>query len=148
MKIQHQVSNLKLSKKLRDLGVPQESIFFWIDYQDNRGSRLAIDEWREAKKHPTYSAYTTSELGVLLPEKVVIDNNNYIIEQPIKYKNKRVVQLVCYLYVGEKMAENKAQECKLIFGKSIEADNEPNARAKMLIYCIKNNLINIEDIKI
>jgi hypothetical protein len=67
MQIEDQVTNLELSRRLKELGVKQRSIFWWIEEKDrsasilHHGYPLADYEWQ-------YSAFTVAELGILIPE--------------------------------------------------------------------------------
>lgn len=128
MKIQDQVSSLELSKKLKELGVKQESLYYWcspgIDWRTNgewelypagyvsSASLISVEE-------RGVSAFTVAELGEMLPSE-------------------------CKSY-RPKQGEFK-WECELydISGKGYRScsggETEANARAKMLIYLIENNL--------
>lgn len=144
MKIEQQVVSLELAKKLKELGVKQESYFHWgksafsgvygITSTDSR--HLAkINEFHDEPGASDYydliSAFTVAELGEMLPE--------YI---NIPYKNGR----------------KRAQDHWLLFRKGyvryyanaycdsphFSANTEADARAKMLIYLIENKLIDID----
>ena len=104
-------SKFRISKKLKKLGVEQESLFYHV-----------VDEWRE-KPHKTYikfapkgamdgyySAFTGAELGEMLPD---------------TYKSGR--------YSGKYYAEQYEDNFDLCEGSSTEAD----ARAKMLIHLLE-----------
>jgi hypothetical protein len=75
MKIEPQVTSLELSKRLRELGVKQESLFYWGD---------------KPSDIECYSAFTASELLDLLPSFIndwmlKIESNNGVYE--IKYSD-------------------------------------------------------------
>lgn len=59
-RIKHQLCSLELSKRLKELGVKQESYFCW---------------W-QADNLENYSAFTASELGEILPKGTVLTNGN------------------------------------------------------------------------
>jgi hypothetical protein len=73
MKLEEQVVSLELSKKLRDLGVEQESLFYYV----LRGELLAGYElcyrvgesigYLEQYFKEVISAFTVAELGEILP---------------------------------------------------------------------------------
>ena len=72
MKLEDQVCSLELAKKLFDLSVPQESLFYWVN--NFRGIQLAgkdnIEiEWsiNPSSNKGNWSAFTVSELFELLP---------------------------------------------------------------------------------
>jgi hypothetical protein len=80
MELQKQVVSLELSKKLKSLGVKQESLFYWVDRGnlDRRGKGEmqvqcadCADEYGN-EKH--FSAFTVAELVNMLTE-VGIDDN-------------------------------------------------------------------------
>lgn len=85
MDIENQVCTLEQAKKLKELGVVQESLFDWTiehkkkDYNETSTQlmggtfdvRVNHDiNWRtwDFNKRETYSAFTVSELGAMLPD--------------------------------------------------------------------------------
>ena len=76
MPLEKQLSSQELSKKLEQLGVKQESLFYWV----NDGKELGeeSDRWvcvyktwtnpENPTKPDKLSAFTSSELGEMLPE--------------------------------------------------------------------------------
>jgi len=64
MSIEDQVVSLELAKKLKEIGVEQESLFYWAS-----GSLLFFEEvdWSDVD---TYSAFTAVELTDLLPTSI------------------------------------------------------------------------------
>lgn len=155
MKLNKQVTSLELSKRLRELGAKQDSLFFWIKGLDisEYPSGNDYESWYEKKykelinkakaKHAEevikdwdyeiegdcyielYSAFTVAELGEMLPE-IVSDDKGYIGEIIIKKVGN---EFVCAVFKGN--------ICQEIFFKD---DNESNARAKMMVYLLENNL--------
>ncbi len=74
MKLEQQVCNLELAKKLKELGVKQESYFTWVHWRDDSED----DGWDvyhfDNPSHTMgvdYSAFTVAELGELLPDNVI-----------------------------------------------------------------------------
>ena len=65
-----QVCRLELAKKLKKLGMKQESLFWWAEYNDGTSSLI---DYKAANKHcrsvlfNLYSAPTVAELGEMLP---------------------------------------------------------------------------------
>lgn len=124
MKLEEQIIDFGLSKELANLGVKQESLFYWM----SKSKQLA-------KKRPTggedyYSAFTVAELGEMLPE----DIKEYSL----------VIQKMLYdWWVGYEVVlpEDKKKSKKICL--HFERDTEVNARAKMLIYLIENKLVKI-----
>lgn len=114
MKLEDQVCSLELSKRLKELGVKQESIFWWPgenpDYHPVRAlsKNEPSDYWS--------SAFTVAELGEMLPVGIITELAN------LSVKGKR---WLC--------KENSIVE--------IRAETEANARAKMLIHQIEKGLV-------
>src|SRR5437868_5642219 len=78
MKLEDQVTNLELSKRLKELGVKQESLFWWEFYisGDPELKRAGEQECIEGESEPWYpskdciSAFTVAELGEMLPKNI------------------------------------------------------------------------------
>lgn len=113
-----QVSNLELSKKLRDLGVPQESLFLWagngIDF--NVGSFDTAGSWRCTQE---YSAFTCSEIGEML--------------RPHYFQSAIALNQQFYCWRDDESATD--------WTRVTRSDTEANARAKMLVYLIEQGII-------
>lgn len=114
MKLEQQCCSLELAKKLKELGVKQESLFVWWVY-DN-GEADIIDSSQKFEKGRIkdfhFSAFTVAELGDMLPNT----------EECISRKEPNEKEWRC--------------------GNQIES-TEADARAKMLIYLLENNLITL-----
>lgn len=64
MKLEAQVVNLELSKKLKSLGLPQESLFYW----ENLGHRWSLEFQRvKSEGVELYSAFSVAELWDDMP---------------------------------------------------------------------------------
>lgn len=127
MKIEDQVCSLELAKKLKELGVKQDSLLYWLAPKNPNSKKWFLSMkggFNEIYNHDSISAFTASELGEILPSAIkqyywlkiinwyefelsYIDDNNHVIAQ-------------------------------------IQDDIEVNARAKMLIYLIENGLYKQE----
>ena len=72
MPVEHQVCSHELAKRLAELGVRQESVFWWVDrklmYTGGRASH--------APRHGGIAAFTVAELGEMLPDDVIIPAKN------------------------------------------------------------------------
>ena len=126
MKLEDQVVSLGLARKLKKLGVKQESLWYW--WKSKIGKFYLTLEHAIPQGYNSYSAFTTSELGKLLPASLLINN----LECSLK--------LWCndsgdYWYCGYGI--NGVLE---INGSRANADTEANARAKMLIYLLEQEL--------
>jgi hypothetical protein len=68
MKLEEQVTSLEASKRLRALGAPQTSVFFWVETKKGDANPLLVGP--NAVDIPNadfYSAFTVAELGALIP---------------------------------------------------------------------------------
>lgn len=138
MKLENQVISLEHAKKLKALGVKQESLWWWeedleCDYVDYR---LIYKTKLYYKNRDIYSAYTVAELGELLPDKIIKDHiwiNGKVMEKDRRY----------FLNSGKRGKEHHikyipdaGREFKHLFSYT-----EASARAKMLIYLLENKLV-------
>jgi hypothetical protein len=123
MKLEDQVVSLELAKKLKELGVKQESLFWWLElYQgpdDKFNPRYFLNWGKHQDVEVQFSAFTVAELGEMLPA-------HYI--DSMKLKEEWFVRYA---------------EVEHNYYHSEFASTEANARAKMLIYLIENNLITL-----
>lgn len=130
MDIEKQTTSFELSKELFELGVKQDSMFWWsidksLDMQpvdENKNwipTCIQYVENGEVDGNNVYSAFTVAELGEMLKEGL--------------YKSwRQTTGLWACSYV---LLSNNDKEI-LEYGKT-----EADARAKMLIYLIKRKLI-------
>ena len=129
MKQQDQVTSLELSKKLKKLGVKQESLFWHIEWDsDEKEGYFDSKDYPRIVFSPNatppiftvppkslyYSAFTVAELGEMLPE------TNWQ-----TYREKK----------GWILTDHQ------INIPIQKANTEASARAKMLIYLIENDLL-------
>ena len=119
MDLKDQVVNLELSKKLKELGVKQKSLWWWTDYKQNGDYRLNYNLGIASTHSLSISAFTVAELGEMLPNRILSSNNW---EDNGKWRTQ------------DFMEPAKNQEMQY-------ADTEANARAKMLIYLIESGKI-------
>ena len=78
MKLESQVCSLELAKKLDELhkarGIEGESYFVWLEASD--GARLLKNPVLDTYKYfARFPAFTTAELGEMLPSHVSINGN-------------------------------------------------------------------------
>jgi hypothetical protein len=123
MNLEQQVCSLELAKRLKELGVKQDSLFYWHTGIVPQG--LVTKEWVSERNvsASTYSAFTVAELGELLPRKITKGGWDYF--------------LICT--TGGKIKDIRYErdgESAHSLGEYTEAD----ARAKMLIHLLENNL--------
>ena len=119
MKLESQVCSLDLSKRLKELGVKQESAFVW----DAVNELNFIDG--DLVGSLETSAFTVAELGEILPE------------QYFSFKcHTEVEGDGIWSCAGARMPEFEFYE-----GQWVTADTEANARAKMLIHLIEQGIV-------
>lgn len=132
--IEWQVTSIELSKKLKELGVPQKSLFVWCKnriIQRNEegfcfGPLSGPPSKNSCYKNGHYSAFTSSELGEMLKCDLFI--HGYWLQ-------KRD----CFDLNAE-----SADRQEIIWEE--RATTEVDVRAKMLIYLIKNNLLDVKSL--
>lgn len=118
--LENQVCSLESAKRFKELGVRQESLFYWH-------IRPKTDDWAVALGRPypdAYtnwspcyaSAYTVAELGNFLSVK----------EIPTLWP------MFCF------------DRNKWFWYKDVVQNTEAEARAKMLIYLLENKLVEVE----
>jgi hypothetical protein len=131
MNLSDQVCSLELAKRLKELGVKQESLF----YYGNEGGLFYRKEYSIAFR--IYSAFTVSELGEMLPSSF-----EHEIEEEFNIFN-----FIEWKIDGKFMCNYYSSFPKKIYHISQEKhfieDNEADARAKMMIYLIENKLIEV-----
>lgn len=149
MKLQDQVVSLELSKRLKELGVKQESHFKWciwdkedMFYTDEKDRLYTQEQWEDytdeynPPESEFYSAFTLAELGELLPYKIVIDGKEYY------YREGKQSSYEWVRYTTEFDLSGIAHEEQ---GGIKNGTNRADARAKVLIYLIENKLITLDE---
>lgn len=116
MELKNQVVSLQLAKRLNELGAKQDSYFSWVDWGNVGEYRVFHGDIRCGEPITRIAAaVTVAELGEMLPYD----------------KDWMPTRLTS---TGEWVIVHGSQ---LLGGASMEAD----ARAKMLIYLLENDLI-------
>lgn len=128
MKIEDQLTNIILSKKLKELNVPQIAEFYWAheglnDFAWHDGFNNIHDSHPQPKK--ICSAFTASELGVYLPRMIILNDKSYF------YQSYKDVDNNFHIVYSD------YQACTCVHKYS---ENESNARAEMLIQLIENKI--------
>jgi len=134
MELFKQVCSLELARRLKELGVKQESLFWWqvcadgtteLQYQKTTTNYgIPVQEY--------YSAFTVTELGALLP--VVVHRYTPIGKEhhsDIRYWKNGYKWCI---RIGE--FDDEEMPCLDFSG-----DSEADARAHCLIYLVKNKLV-------
>jgi hypothetical protein len=149
MKLEDQVCSLELSKRLKELGVPQKSLFYWTDvagYHELPELPQPEPMWiivnpisgKDEMSEDAISAFTVAELG--LPFSIQRQlGKGYV-------GAGEWVHLFLHQYPpfeGQDFYEVGYFAGGSVLSHSEKADTEANARAKMLIYLIENGLVKI-----
>lgn len=154
MKLEKQVCSLELAKKLKELGVKQESLFWWCGMQVTVGSDVCggfdcdiPDKWK--KSGYAISAFTVAELGEILPRQIDfgfdIGGTKY---WEVDHLNNETIQSMITKGLLEYSKPNNwhcIYRSYAVFGDqvrvNIDGETEVDARAAMLIYLLENKLI-------
>lgn len=147
MKIEDQVCSLELAKKLEKLRVRQESYFVWPKRPHDEYELLHFNA-KSTYKDNYFSAFTSAELGELLPNSILLSKAepfnhfrikiNKFISVPKKdvLVNNWIINYECDT-TSEPLLFTKLT-------KNIYDPNLANAMAKMLIYLNENKLLKIK----
>lgn len=138
MNLSDQVISLELAKKLHELGVKQDSIFYWLEgcdcwllhyvnYNHYEPDRKIFIE----NNSPCYSAFTASELLNILPFKIEKENSSFMLFKYDRTYKVEYIEWLCENEINEKL--HKTEDTNLV--KSL---------AKMLIHLLENGLIKNE----
>ncbi len=134
LSLENQVCSLELSRRLKELGVEYEAYFNYI-FLPNKD----IWEIYPLKNQLGFPAYTASELGEILPAYANVSGDSCMLYLS-KYRIP-VVELEGQIrYSCEYW---KLEDSHYFLGKGYYDINEANVRAKMLIYLIENELMEI-----
>lgn len=130
MKLEDQVVSLELAKKLKTLGVKQESMFDWIEWKEGKSKLIYNDmehNYDASIKLSFYSAFTVAELGEMLPKHAGSYKKE---DEYVAFSDWK--EYAWYIDGGNAP--------KLVIET---ANTEADARAKMLIYLLENKIITI-----
>lgn len=141
MELSKQVISLELAKRLKELGVKQDSVWHWVGYSDKvQGKRFGDKTFEERKNSfvlertwqpqkadylESYSAFTVAELGEMLPL------GAYSVK--IRTIKKGLTRWTCTSGDTKNFIE--------------AADTEADARAKLLIWLIENKLVGVDFVR-
>jgi hypothetical protein len=145
MTLEQQVTSLELSKRLKELGVKQESVFTWVEStKADEGYKLttftsqfygAVHDYfamgHDSDVHPMYSAFTVAELGEMLSFE--------------KYSRQIFSNFVWEEGDWVSVYKDWNDGIKGIgrYWNTFNAPTEADARAKMLVYLLENKLITL-----
>lgn len=131
MELEKQVCSLELAKRLKELGVKQESYF--VIRTDGYGVWHPKEGDYQYDLQISYSAFTVAELGEMLPLSVTSSR-----EQNLELD---IVPWWCVEYDGilNEQREGFRNRC-------FTDDTEADARARMLQYLLENGIISAYEI--
>lgn len=152
MKIENQVCNPELAKRLSELGVKQDVEYYWRKYSlaekpelynlgelKRMGADLAV---LSGSLEYEYAAFTVAELGEMLPDSITIElsgrSKKYEISLDLVVSNN--FKSICYVNndscpcgCGGHSRETRGE---------ITAETEADARAMCLIYLLEKKQID------
>jgi hypothetical protein len=163
MNLYDQVCSLELAQQLKELGVIQSSLFYWVAQRDKLFANsdrifgiMYIDHFAEIddiNNYEVYSAFTVAELGNILPRAVSIISEE---ENKTEFCNFRLVtgknviikeSIPIIVWTVNYICDSTNEFRNWLFDKllthAIYDDNEANARAKMLIWLIVNGHVKV-----
>lgn len=121
MNIESQVCSLELAKRLKGIGINDQSFFHWVEYKDK--VKLELTEVISDYCIECFNAYTVAELGEMLKEQWF--SSNFIVALS-KWRTD---------FVDPETARSRKP--------TLYADTEADCRAKALIWCIENGLAEV-----
>ncbi len=143
MKLEEQVCTFDQSVKLAELGVNLTTAFYWVANGNGQGDpvkiRLGLKEDGHQTAESCYPAYTTAELGILLPYELNLEEEDLYIQGTIGNRRGEF-----YYIWFQSSLDNVEWE---LF-PAIEKDTEAQARADALIWLIENNYVSVADLTI
>lgn len=135
MTLEQQVCSLESAKRLKELGVKQESLFWWNVYASGGTYHPVIEVFKGfAGVDWAVSAFTVAEVGEMLPA----DHSDYEQKKSIKLHYKK--DGGWYAVYKELVNEPMKYPAEL-YHHDEWSDTEAEARAKMLIYLLENKLV-------
>jgi hypothetical protein len=150
MKIEQQVISIEIAKKLKSLGVRQDSVYYWLyipekeifDSNINR-RRVRKESYKllpwiknKAVHNEVWAAFNVAELGEMLPAGAPIPHNTRFGKW---FKSSELVI--------KKLPQNCDWHAQFVNPntgvKSVgfTADTEADARGELLLFLLRNNLV-------
>lgn len=136
MNLEKQVCSLDLARKLKELGVKQESLFAYATYNDDDVPIVELIRLPGTYSATFHSAFTVAELGEMLPGLLECSSPKFVSE------GKRQWELFCGKDESPFVAYFNAGLGPMGNHGFIEyADTEADARAAMMCYLLEQKLI-------
>jgi hypothetical protein len=144
MKLQDQVCTLQQAKRLKELGVKQDSLYYYTEPVPG------VPDWWIACQvlnlTEQYSGFTVAELGQMLPARIFYENDDWFLTT---HKGKRgwYIQYQTNKLDAVVNAEGELDRPKLTLFKTWrDSFNMAEAFADYLILLLENKLIEIESL--
>jgi hypothetical protein len=139
MKIEDQVCFLEQAKRLNELGVNQESLIYWWhkwegNSDDDAGKNI-LTLTQHSNTIPVASAFTVAELGQMLPD-IIASEHLYSYQQARNWSDTRLPKHRLVYWFSNDIELHR-----------VDAETEADARAKMLIYLLENQLLTLENVE-
>lgn len=125
--IEKHVTSLELSKKLKGLGIMQDSQFYWVLDSEFNAYLPTYNTLPEFERHDCYSAYLASELMEMLPQWIHHDTRSYAGRTPMRISHWNDRYSIEYHDVFEAPIYRQGGYPTLV-----------EAIAQSLIWCIEN----------
>lgn len=138
MQLSDQVVSQSLAKQLKEAGVTQSSLFYWVNFEKYPGKpdwaveNAGIDELKK-ENFEMVSAYTCSELGEMMP---AVFENERKIKFDLNIWKDEIFWWVAYWWKEDSLRSSGLHIEKFCSKSLAEAMGE------MLLYLIQSNLIN------
>ena len=127
MRLEQQVCSLDPAQRLKELGVQQESLFYWSDTGSGQHVFYHTDfDGRSHAATTALSAFTATELGEMLPPITVYT----------QHRDGWLIQCKTERSINATGQHGRARQ-----HHTMTADTEADARANMLIYLLEHDLI-------
>lgn len=128
--LEQQVISLEQAKKLKALGVKQESLYTYHRYLPANDEKLVPWEYVHNSLNPKFSAFTCAELFAALPEGYYLDKEDNKYEMMQKDEDGRL----------EEIFELGKIDATELF------DNPTQAIANLLIHLLESKIITVNEI--
>lgn len=146
MTLEQQVCSLDLAKKLKELGVKQESIINWQFFpgwgeETGKWELRHYSDFRLSSSGDSdrvCSAFTVAELGEMLPHSVNVGTNTISYWDIRQRKWRNDGNPLYEIYFDSYLGVPEAPQVRLLRDHS-----EADARATMLVYLLENKLITL-----
>ncbi len=127
MKLEQQVVSLDFAKRLKELGVKQESLYRWVQDPNEHADPKSHYLTQPQTFQDGWSAFTVAELGEMFPPYIIKDGLSLIL--------LIIRSSVWRLHYGD-----PSQKESVIF-TAFTNDSEADARARFLAYLLENKFI-------